>query len=240
MKNELIDMENKAKKIRPRIQALSDLIFGLALSISALILIAQQPATNEQLFASLGLYGFSFLVLIGIWQSYSSVTSILPSETAGLTDLNVLLLFAVSVEPYLFNELYSLKGNIPATASEIYSIDLAAMFLILSFFNQSLVREEQKHVSESLQERYTLSRNIFLINVAILAVSTAPTFGVAILHYSAPGISYDFTLRGALWIAALVVGYSKRIFDYLINSKAQAAALTISNSQPTRRGGEKQ
>jgi uncharacterized membrane protein len=233
-------MENKTKKMRPRIQALSDLIFGLALSISALILIAQQPATNEQLFASLGLYSFSFLVLIGIWQSYSSVTSILPSETAGLTDLNVLLLFGVSVEPYLFNELFSVKGSISSTVSGVYSIDLAAMFLILAFFNQPLAKEEKKIVSENLLSRYKLARNIYLVNVAILAISTAPIFGMTVFHYSAPEISYDFTLRGALWIAALVVGYSKRLFDYHLYSGAKTDALTVSNSRNLLKGGEKQ
>ena len=54
----------------------------------------------------------------------------------------------------------------------------------------------------------------------------------------APGISYDFTWRGVLWIFALGVGYSKRLFDYLTNSKTNETSMTVSNSQPSR-GGEK-
>ena len=74
---------------RPRIQRLSVLIFGLALSISALTLVGKQPTTNEELGFYLGLYAFSFLILISVWRVYSSVSSILPSETPFLVDLNI-------------------------------------------------------------------------------------------------------------------------------------------------------
>lgn len=80
---EICGVNEKASESAPksRIQTLSDLIFGLALSISALTLIGRQPATTQQLLTSLGLYGFSFLILISVWRLYSSITSILPLET---------------------------------------------------------------------------------------------------------------------------------------------------------------
>jgi len=54
---------------RLRIEAFSDLIFGLALSIGALTLIGQQPTSFEALMIALGLYGFSFLILVSVWRS---------------------------------------------------------------------------------------------------------------------------------------------------------------------------
>jgi uncharacterized membrane protein len=199
---------------KSRIQTLSDLIFGLALSISALTLISQQPANTEQFFASLGLYGFSFLILISVWRSYSSITIILPSETSILTDLNIILLFLVSVEPYLFNELFVLKGGFLNTVSSTYSLDLAAMFLILAFFNHSLANEEKNLVSRNLLGRYKLARNLCLVNAAIFIISTAPFFGsITVFHYTSAGISYDIFAREVLWIVALLVGFSRRFLE---------------------------
>jgi hypothetical protein len=47
-------------KPKARIESLSDLIFGLALSIGALTLIGQPPSTFEAILTALGLYAFSF------------------------------------------------------------------------------------------------------------------------------------------------------------------------------------
>ncbi|HLN89291.1 MAG TPA: TMEM175 family protein, partial [Candidatus Binatia bacterium] len=99
-------------KPRPRIQTLSDLIFGLALSIGALALIGQQHATFEAIVTSLFFYSFSFLVLVSVWRSYSIILSVLPVETELLTNLNILLLFIVSIEPYLFNQLFIARGTL--------------------------------------------------------------------------------------------------------------------------------
>jgi len=204
---------------KSRIQTLSDLIFGLALSISALTLIDRQPANTQELFTSLGLYGFSFLILISVWRSYSSITSVLPSETSMLTDLNIILLFLVSIEPYLFNELFVLKGDLLNTLSNTYALDLACMFIILAFFNHSLAQEEKKLVSKSQLGRYRLARNSCLINAAIFIISTAPVFGsLTVLHYTAEGLTYDFTLRGILWVVALLAGYSRRFLERRVKS----------------------
>lgn len=199
---------------KPRIQSLSDLIFGLALSISALTLIGRQPATTQQLFTSLGLYGFSFLILISVWRLFSSITSILPSETSMLTDLNIILLFLVSVEPYLFNELFVSSGDMLNTVSNAYSLDLAAMFLILAFFNHSLANEEKKLVPKSQLRKYRLARNISLANAVIFIISTAPIFGSMIVYTTTnEGTRYNLYLRGILWIIALLVGYTRRFLE---------------------------
>jgi uncharacterized membrane protein len=218
---EVCDMSEapQAFKPRPRIQSLSDLIFGLALSISALTMIGHQPATFEALMISLGLYGFSFLILISVWRLYSSIMSVLPTETSGLTDVNILLLFMVSVEPYLFNELFASSGIMLYNVSNIYALDLAAMLLIIAFFEHSLADEEKNLVPRNLLKRYKLSRNLSLLIAAVFIVSTAPFFGyTTVFKVTTGGLSISLDLRATLWIVALLVGWSRRFFERAIKS----------------------
>jgi uncharacterized membrane protein len=205
---------------RPRIQTLSDMIFGLALSISALTLVGQQPATSEQLGFALGLYGFSFFILISVWLLYSSVTSILPSETAVLVNLNVVLLFLVSVEPYLFNELFVLRGDMNLYVSSVYSIDLAAMFSVLAFFFHALTDEEKRLVPRALLSRYRLDRNVMLLVALLLAISVYPYFGeTIILNVGSGGALFTLSLRNLVWFLALFIGWSRRLAIALLERK---------------------
>jgi uncharacterized membrane protein len=90
---------------RPRIESLSDLIFGLALSIGALTLISNVNSftTASQLLGAISDFAFSFLILIGIWMRYTRIMSVLPLENRWTVSLNTALLFFVSIEPFLFN-----------------------------------------------------------------------------------------------------------------------------------------
>jgi len=206
---------------RPRIQELSDLIFGLALSISALTLIGQPPTSPQQFSFSLGLYGFSFLILIGLWRQYSSVTSILPAETSVLVDLNVAILFLVSIEPYLFNELFSAREVMFVSISMVYSMDLAAMFLILTFFLLSLTTDERHLVPSALLGRYRLVRNSTLVTALIFILSIIPYFGNTVVWSSVSGsASYYISLRMVLWLLALGVTWGRRSLEYCGERKA--------------------
>jgi len=196
---------------RPRIQTLSDLIFGLALSIGALTLVGQQPTSISQLGVALALYAFSFMILIRVWLIYSSITSVLPAETSFLVNLNVLLLFFVSIEPYLFNELFVPNGALYLDVSSLYGADVAAMFFILAFFAHSLVDEDKKLIPKELLGRYRFARNVNIVIALIFAVSLVPVFGSTVVAAAVSnGTTYDFTARSVLWILVLVVGWGGR------------------------------
>jgi len=91
---------------------LSDLIFGLALSIGALALIAQPVLTAGDLLRDLVDFAFGFIVLIVVWVRYTGCMTYLTIETHGVLRLNLLMLFLVALEPYLFNEVFgSLSGE---------------------------------------------------------------------------------------------------------------------------------
>jgi len=198
---------------KPRILSLSDLIFGLALSISALTLIGHQPANADEFFASLALYGFSFLIIISVWRIYSTITSILPSETSTLSGLNYMLLFLVSIEPYLFNELFT-PTSFFETVNEVYAIELGIMFLILAAFNHILASEERKLVAKALLRRYRLSRNLCVTVAGIFIVSAFPLLGSTIVfNYVSPGVTYQVSARTMLWTASLIVGWARHLIS---------------------------
>lgn len=51
-------------KPKPRIESLSDLIFGLALSIGAIALVSNPPSADLGLFRDIVTFAFNFLILI--------------------------------------------------------------------------------------------------------------------------------------------------------------------------------
>jgi uncharacterized membrane protein len=189
----------RTAKPRPRIEAFSDLIFGLALSIGALTLIGQQLNSFEALMIALGLYSFSFLILVGVWLSYSNLTSVLPAETGPLISINIALLFLVSVEPFLFNQLF--MESMFYDVSIVYAIDLAAMFIILAFFNHAIADQKKNHVPKDQLKSYKSARNYSLFIAAIFLISTLPFFTAA----------YILPLRVYVWIIALILGSGRRI-----------------------------
>jgi predicted neutral ceramidase superfamily lipid hydrolase len=69
---------------RPGLQNLSDLIFGLALSIGALVLLGQTLTSFSQIIVSLAFFAFGFYLLVSVWYRYSSVMKVLPFETSRL------------------------------------------------------------------------------------------------------------------------------------------------------------
>jgi len=196
---------------RPRIQSLSELIFGLALSIGALTLIGQQASDFQHLLNSLIYYGFSFLILTNVWRIYTNTMDLLPVETSGLVDLNIVLLFLVSIEPFLFNQILgSSTSAFAENVSVLYAIDLAGLFLILAFFTHSLADEEKKLVPKSLLLSYRRVRNFELLASAIFLVSIIPIFWPLGITVSNSFIR----LRFILWILTLFLPAFRHLYAY--------------------------
>src|SRR5205807_779838 len=152
--------QDTVQRPRPRIQSLSDLIFGLALSIGALNLITSKPTDTSILFGSIATFGFSFLILIFVWFRYTETMSVLPVETGRTRSLNTIMLFLVAIEPYLFNQLNF--GFTPLTSTSLpqdvtsatYGLDLAAIWTILAGFTHVLTVEEKNLVAPDLVHKY--------------------------------------------------------------------------------------
>ncbi len=67
-------------RIKVRIEGLSDIVFGLALSIGSLVLIGNLPQTPEALGTDIAVFVFSFMLVVVSWFLYSRMMSVLPVE----------------------------------------------------------------------------------------------------------------------------------------------------------------
>ena len=175
----LSDGAETSRRPRPRIQTLSDLIFGLALSIGAASLLAGRPANLTALATSLELFGFSFLILAVVWVRYTKIMSALPVDTPNISVFNFALLFLVSIEPYLFNLINTqpVPGQIDAsTVTQVYAIDIGFMNLILAYFTHLLTIEEKKLIADNLLKSYRLHRNLLIGNASLFLISAIPMF----------------------------------------------------------------
>ena len=189
---------------RPRIQGLSDLIFGLALSIGSYQLLLNYPKGGFDIVTALVVFGFGFLILINVWLRYTSITSVVPIETITMVRLNVLLLFLVAIEPYLFYIISKsgLSVDPGLDASSFYALDIAGMNFVIAYFTHLSTIEGKKLIPPDLIRRFKLSRTLLLLIGVIFAISAIPYFGtVTVIGQS---------LREVLWITTVpIIGISR-------------------------------
>lgn len=179
------------------------MVFGLALSIGALAVISQTPAEPGQLYFGLFFFAFNFLILVQIWYRYAAIMAALPMETTALVDLNLLLLFAVALEPYLLNLFaYHITAAVGEAASVLYAVDVAGMNAILAAFMHVLAKEETPLQPPPTIRRYRVSRNIMAAYVVIFLLSTLPVFW----SWTWSGLP----VRVVLWILTLPFGWLVR------------------------------
>jgi uncharacterized membrane protein len=193
---------------RPRIQTLSDLIFGLALSIGALSLNSTKPTDITGVANSLVGFGFTFMVLALVWVRYSRIMSVLPAESGRIVAPNMLLLFLVSVEPYLFS-LMTGSSFVPVlgqldlgVTTTLYAVDMGSLFLILAYFSHELASEERKLIPKELLRSYKLLRNSTVVTAALFLVSILPVFW----SYSVSHLPVRFII----WIVVFTVSPVRR------------------------------
>lgn len=194
---------------RPRIESLSDLVFGLALSLSAYSLLSRPPAQLTEVVSDIAAFTFSFLILISVWISYTSIMSVLPMENNTTRILNVIMLFSVSLEPYLFN-LVSLYGHASETevvlyASILYAFDMAALMVVLAVFTHELAIEEKRLIAPELLEPYRKIRNSMLTSACLFLVTMFPQFWFWRIQ--------DVPLRFYLWLIPLAVFWIERSLE---------------------------
>src|SRR5881409_4490791 len=165
---------------KPRIESLSDLIFGLALSIGALALIAQPVVTAADLLRDLVDFAFGFIVLIAVWVRYTASMTYLRIETHGVLRLNILMLFLVAIEPYLFNQVF---GSLSAPqvdralanlASAAYAVDLSALMGVLASFEHLASQSPSIPPGSDIASSFLRYRNIHLLVAGVFLISLLP------------------------------------------------------------------
>jgi uncharacterized membrane protein len=138
--------EREYTKIKVRIapESFSDIIFGLALSIGSLILIQSQVLTWQDVAWNVLLFGFSFLVIAMTWLLFSRTISVLLVEVPSALFLNLVLLFCVALEPYLFYLLMSGATQYLLSFTSIgYALDVGIMYVILATLASLVLKQER-------------------------------------------------------------------------------------------------
>jgi len=183
--------ENPRIKISSRLtpHSFADIIFGLALSIGALFLTQNQNRvlTSQDYAWNVLLFGFSFLVIAITWLLFSRTMSALPSEVPSTLFLNLVLLFCVALEPYLFYTLYNATQNLLSVTSVGYALDVGFMFLILATLSSFVLKQKERLEGEdkgpSLNAKALQTFRRMMIEESVVAalflVSATPPFWVS-------------------------------------------------------------
>jgi uncharacterized membrane protein len=178
---ESVELSQPVQRPRPRIESLTDLVFGLALSIGAIGLINNKPRDTPSLIVSIGGFGLSFLILISIWFRYTEVMSILRVEVARTRILNTTL-FLVAIEPYLFNLLNFngpfAAGSLVDAASVGFAIDLGTIYAIMASFTSILGKEGSGLATPDIVKKYRHIRNFEIVVAIIFLISALPEFWI--------------------------------------------------------------
>lgn len=200
--------ERNEARPKPRIESLSDLVFGLALAIGAIALVNNPPTTAGGMYRDIAIFAFNFLIIISIWIRYTRIMSVLPIETRFTIILNSLLLFTVTMEPFIYNILRSGNSSAPPSvslfesASSLFGVDLAGMMLVMGVFTLALADEEKRLVSAGMIRQLRSEAASWFIASAIFLVSAAPLFGKVDLSGM---VTNGFTVRQVMWMIALAV-----------------------------------
>ena len=142
------------------------------------------PTTAQAVDNALVTFGFSFLILITTWLRYTRIMSVFPLEGRRATNLNIMLLFCVSIEPFLFNIVRNTPaGVIPSlvdgydnTTSMLYALDLGAMFGILGGFTLTIASEDRKLIPKALIRQYKIEGATLGAAGLIFLLSALPVF----------------------------------------------------------------
>jgi hypothetical protein len=173
-------VRSRPRIAKPRIESLSGIIFGLALAISGIPLISRLPAKPFGILIDISEFGFSFLILISVWLGYTNIMSVLPIEDSTTVTLNLVMLFLVSIEPYLFylNITFDLLAHevFLNSSSILYALDMTGLMLILALFTQQLAQEERGLLPKDSLVRYKRVRNILFLSAALFAITVLPIF----------------------------------------------------------------
>ena len=198
---------SKPRISRSRIESLSDVIFGLALAISTIPLISRLPAKPFGMVVDISEFGFGFLILMSVWVGYTNTMSAIPVENNTVVTLNLLLLFLVSVEPYLFylNITFDLVSHelFLNLASVLYALDMTGLMIMLGLFTHQLAREERGLIPKNYIAKYKRVRNTLFLSALLFAITILPIFWSVRL--------YGQPVRFYFWFLPLFISFGIRI-----------------------------
>jgi hypothetical protein len=149
---------------------------------------------------------------------YTRIMSVFPLESRRVVDLNIALLFCVSVEPFLFN----LFRNPPAVTdpgafadatTTLYALDLGAMFAILGGLTLTLANAERNLIPKALTRQYRIEGVSWFVCGLLFGVSALPIFYMVKMGNGDP-------IRYHVWVVPpLLIWVARRVQERSGGSK---------------------
>lgn len=207
-------IDRERRRPRPRIETLSDLIYGLSLSIGAIsLVITSTGSTDASINKSILEFLFVFLILITGWIIYTGDMSVLPIETRTVIFLNIVLLLLVAIIPYLFGqlELSTNPSDVKDYASVLFTYDYAATLGIMAIFAHIIAIEEKQLVAQNLVARYRGSRNILFVLALVVLSSLAVPWKLTFLTINVRLILWQVPIA-MFWFNQLRRGPTERSY----------------------------
>ena len=192
---------NRSKK--KSIESLSNIVFGIALSIGTFTFITQDPTMVTK---NIVTFAFSFFVLIYIWFRYTRILELIKIETTVEMLLNIVMLFLVVAEPYLFIQVqfnvlpYATSAQLGPT-SALFGLDIAGLMFVLGFIYVLCLRN-YRYVRREIMVHFNGIRNsIFAIGVVFLIADLPMLWNVYV---------FGIQLRFVLWFLSVVIAIALR------------------------------
>jgi hypothetical protein len=129
-------------------------------------------------------------------------------ESGRLLALNVLLLFLVAIEPFLFNQLFVNEAALVESVSVMYAINLGGLYLILAFFAHAIY--SNKTNPQNLIQSFKLKRNTFLISCVFFFGSIFPIFWNVSIHITG---DIGVPLRLVFWLIPIALPSIRRAWE---------------------------
>ena len=189
---------------RYRIEGLSDLVFGLALSIGSLAMISQPVNNLSDITDGLLQFFFSFLIIVSVWVAYTKIVSEIKIESSWDFRLNLGLLMLVAVEPYLLFLLGHNDQEILEWASMAYALDVGLIMAILAGL---FSRKKEEGISEATVLQNRFERNRYIGISLVFLISALPFFWV-------PSVVGTINLRFIIWMFAIMPGLALRFLHH--------------------------
>ncbi|MGD0719001.1 MAG: TMEM175 family protein [Thermoplasmata archaeon] len=197
-----------------RIEALTDMIFGLALSITAIQLAFAPPNDEIEVVGYIAEFVVSFSLLIWIWMSYTRISERITAEREEILLLNAGLLLVVSLEPYLlfivWSGVFLGKDEVILNLSSIaWSVDVAFMFLILGLMTRQGILHSQHRIPSEVSRDVRLLIYWRYLTAGLVALAVLPIFWswsivTTQLNDATPPTFIVLHARYFYWVVALV------------------------------------
>lgn len=199
-----------------QIKSLSDIVFGLAISIGGIGFIYSVPSDKNAVINGMAWFALGFLILIVLWVNYTRVMDETEIESPWDMMLNVVLLLCVSIEPIFLNIISS--GTMDDFATMIYAIDVGTMLIIFSVFYHWIVEDktrEGKH-DEMMEFRH----------LRVIRIADGGIFYLSILPFFWNNMLFGIHLRFIVWFLAIVPAMLVWYHNYRVHRPKPGTAST--------------